>query len=225
MKVKVNGKEFRDFLDKISAVNNEVNITAKENLLSAYTISPDQIYLIDTWMDAEVEREGSIGIDVKELKKIVKSADEVVLELKDNKLHITKRKGTNTSKFTLSVISVEEPNKIDYEQFKETADKVSIETGELLQMIEDARVIEAYTTTLLIEEGYFKIKAFSETAEYEGLIKEAIGSKKVVVNTDILKSCVSKLKGNILDLYIQEDKPLVIQTINTTYVIAPRVEG
>jgi len=224
MKVIVDGKEFKDFLDRILVVNNEVNITAKEGTISAYAVSPDQVYLVDTWIDAEVEKEGSAGIDVKELKRIVKSADEVGLELKDNRLRITKRKGTNISRFTVPVTTIEEGNKLDYEQFKEGADKVTVEAGELLQIIEDAGTIGAFSTTLCFEDGRFKVKASSEMSEYEGFVKEAEGTQSVIINTEILKSCISKLKGNIVDLYIHREKPLLIQATNTVYAIAPRIE-
>ncbi len=233
----------KESISIISDLVSEGRFKINKNALELVAMDPANVAMVifkllsSTFTEYDVKEETEIGINLGDLKKILKRAspnDMLTLELDGSKLKI-QLKGNTTRTFHISLIDIEEKEqKIPELEFPI---KIKIPSNILSNAIEDADIV-AESVTFEVEPKKFTISASGdlsnaniEIKEGEGIEIETKEKLRAKYSIEYLKKMIgaSKLSDEVI-IRFNKDYPLkldfkIIDKLILSFILAPRVEN
>lgn len=240
-----NPKKFVDVITGLADAIDEVAFKFNEDGLKILTMDASRVILFDIEMDASdfvkynVEEETVIGVDLNKIKKILKRAkkDDVLIFRDDGSgfFEIIFDGKNGNRKFKVGKIDVDEMElEVPELPFQ---GRFVVESRVFKEIIKDAKVVSDTLAIIMLEDERVKLKASSETSNYEveigledeGLIDIEVDEVcKSSYGIAYLESLV-KLMVDEVSISIGNDMPMKVEgklgdNSKVIVLLAPRVE-
>jgi len=239
-------KYFKDSISIISDLVNEARFKITKNAVEMVAMDPANVAMVifkllsSTFVEYEVKKEMEIGINLVDLKQVMRRAkpnDTVGIEVtSDNRIQIT-FKGTNVRTFSLPIIELEERE----QKIPELNFPITIRTSSenLSEAIEDVGIV-AESVTFMSEPSKLTIMAEGDMSKANIEIKKDDDTKiksetqdkiKSKYSIEYLKKMISGAKlADTVQMQFNKDYPLKldfkeVDKIMLSFILAPRVEN
>lgn len=239
-------KYFKDSIAIISELVNEARFKITENAVELVAMDPANVAMVvfkllsSTFVEYKVEKEMEIGINLVDLKQVMrraKSNDTVTLEVtSDNRIQIT-FKGKNTRKFSLPIIELEDREQkvpdLSFPVTVTTSGKNLSEAVEDVDIVAESVTFEAEPSKITIKAEGDMSKASIEIAKDEdtSIVTETQDKVRAKYSIEYLKKMISGAKiADIVKVQFNKDYPLKLEfkevdRVMLSFILAPRVEN
>lgn len=224
----------------LSELVNEARFKISKDKIEVIAMDPASVAMVvfnllsSSFVEYNIDKQEEICINLDSFKQVLKRAkpnDSMILELKDNKLHITLR-GDSTRKFSLSLINIEdEEQKVPDLKF---SGKIEINNSLFNEAIEDMDVV-AESVGFFLEGNKFGLSASGNLNAADVVFNDddikinSEGKIKARYSLEYLKKIIkgSKLSDNVV-LNFSNDYPLkieykILNKLSLVTILAPRV--
>ena len=239
-------KYFKDSVNIISDLVNEVQFSFEKDSIELVAMDPANVAMIafrmfsSSFAEYEVENDEKIAINLSMLKQVlrrIKGSELMTLQTADGKLQIT-LKGTNTRKFSLPIIDVDEGEaKVPELKFPVN---IAMSSSSLNDAIEDVDVVadsvafvaEPHKFVLTAEGDLSNVNIETPESDDVKIIMDGTDSKiKSKYSVEYLKKMIqgSKLSDRVV-IHFNKDYPLkldynTVDILSLTFILAPRVDN
>lgn len=232
MKIQVPRARFKKLLAGASQYCSEIQLEAKNNTISHYTMDPCNVCMIYQELPATIEEEGKIGLDLAEtitaMNKIPTKDHMITLESEETKKdHFRITISTTTTKITLLGFEIEERNKIPEIKAETKATITFAQLQDIITITERTTKISAKKDHLLATSEDTDIGTY---AEHKIPLEEITGEGSASYSTEYLeklvttKNCFFNDNKEKIELEWDTNYPLRITQGNNWMILAPRVE-
>ncbi len=237
-------KLLKDSVSIISDLVTEARFTITKQSIDLVAMDPANVAMVifkllsSSFVEYELENEVKIGLNLNNLKQVLKRAnanDSLTLELEENKLKIILKSGTKRT-FYLPIIELEEKDqKIPSLNFSVS---IKTEVSVLNEAIEDASIVaeslkfiaDSTKFTISAEGDLSKAKVEIPASDTTIITKEGEDVVKAKYSIEYLKKMIQAAKLSP-EVYIRFDTnyPLKLEyksmdKLMLSFILAPRVE-
>lgn len=240
-------KYLKDSISIISELVTETQLTISKSGITIISMDPANVAMVvykllsSCFSEFEVEEEVQIGLNLNNLKQILKrveNSDILILETDENnsKLKVTV-KGKSTKRFSLPILEAEEREQ--KEPNLEFPIEVRMPASLLTSAIEDADVVsdsvafiaKGNTITLSAEGDLNKVEIDIKSEDDVKIENSSEDTLKAKYSLEYLKKMIggSKISDEVL-MQFNKDYPVKINFVSVdkvslSFVLAPRVEN